>query len=113
MTVGTKKRLKIGNVNVVSIKKHFPEVQVVMDIYKFNVLGLNETRLGYETSDSEIRVDGYDIYRSYQMRAEVVSPFMLAKHILQFQFNDINNTALEIVCTKIERGHAKNFIIIG
>ena len=72
----TRKVLKIGNLNIVSITKHFTELQVIMDSHQFDNLGLNETRLGKETLDSEIRIDGYDIERT-EMRVEVVLPFML------------------------------------
>ena len=53
--------MKIGNLNVVSLRRHLNEV--VMDSHEFDILALNETRLDKEISDSEVRIDGYDIYK--------------------------------------------------
>ena len=103
--------MKIGNLNIVSIK-NTTELQVVMDSHQFDNLGLNETRLGKETLDSEIRIDGYDIYRKDRNASGGGVAIYVNQHIPHFQRNDINNTALEIIGIDIEPKHAKNFIII-
>ena len=82
------------------------------DSHQFYVLGLNETRLGRETSDSEIRIYGYDIYRNDRIVSGGGVSIYVNQHIPHCQHNGINNAALEIVGIKIESKHAKNFIIL-
>ena len=94
------KSFKIGNLNIVSIKKHFTELQVVIDSQQF------------ETLDSEIRIDGYDIYRKDRNASGGGVAIYVDRHIPHFQRNDINNTALEIIGIEIEPKHAKHFIVI-
>ena len=85
----------------------------MVDSHQFDILGLNETRLRKETSDSEIRVDGYDIYRSNQNGKGGGVAIYANQHIPHFQFSYINNTALDIVGVEIQPEYAENFIVIG
>ena len=91
-----------------SIKKHFNELQAVIERHQFDIFGLNETRLGKEALDSEIRIDGYDIYRKDRNASGGGVAIYVSRHIPHFQLNDINNTAQEIIVIDIEPKHAKN-----
>ena len=104
--------MKIGNLNVVSLRRHLNELHVVMDSNQFDILGLNETRLDKGILDSEVRIDGYDIYRGGRNSSGGGVAIYVNQNIPHFQRTDISNTALEIVGIEVEPKHARNFIVI-
>ena len=83
-----------------------------MDSHQFDILGLNETRLDKDISDSEVRIDGYDIYRGDRNTSGGGVAIYVNQNIPHFQRTDISSTAPEIVGTEVEPKHAKSFIVI-
>ena len=75
-------------------------------------MGLNETRLEKVISDSEIRIDGYDIYRVDRNTSGGGVAIYVNQNIPHFQRTDISNTALVIVGIEVEPKHANNFLVI-
>ena len=83
--------------NIVSLRRHLNELQVVMDSHQFDILGLNETRLDKDISDSEVRIDGYDIYRGDQNTSGGGVAIYVNQNIPHFQRTDVSITALEVI----------------
>ena len=63
ITQQNSKGLKIMNVNIVSLNRHFDEFKIFLDQYKPELIGVNETRLDKSVIDSYIAIEGYNVYR--------------------------------------------------
>ena len=50
--------------NIVSLRKHRYELEIVLNDHDIDVIGFSETRLDKTISDSEVSIDGYNILRS-------------------------------------------------
>ena len=58
------KNLKIGHLNVNGLVNKLCEVQHLLDVVKFDLLGITETHLNSSISDDWIRVSGYNFVRN-------------------------------------------------
>ena len=56
--------LNIGFLNICSLYYKVPEVRLLCDKFKFDVLALNETWLNKDIADNEISIPGYNILRN-------------------------------------------------
>ena len=56
--------LKISFLNIVSLRKHRHELEIVLNDHDIDIIGLNETRLDETISDSEVSISGYNIFRN-------------------------------------------------
>ena len=57
------KNLKIGHLNINGLVNKLSEVQYLLDVAKFDLLGITETHLNPSISDDWIRISGYNIVR--------------------------------------------------
>ena len=62
----TRKRngLKIAFLNIVSLRKHRDELGVIHHDNDIDIIGLSETRLSAAINDSNVMIEGYNIYRN-------------------------------------------------
>lgn len=59
---------KMASLNVVSLVKHYDEINLIMSDKVLDVLALNETRLNSTINDGIIHIEGYDLIRNDRSR---------------------------------------------
>ena len=64
----TVKGLKIANLNVNSLTKHIDEICVLLAENPFDILSINESKIGCSISDSEIFIYNYTVLRHDRTR---------------------------------------------
>ena len=88
------------------------ELEILCRDHQFDILGLNETRVDEHTKDSEIQIDGYDIYSDDRNTSGGGVAVYVNKNVRHFHRSDIKDPKLEIVGVEITPLHAKNFIVL-
>ena len=88
------------------------ELAKLMHDHELDVLGLNETRLSKDIRDSEVSVEGYDIYR-HDRDTSGGSVAIYVKDTLSHQKREnIRDPNLEIIGIEITPRHAKSYIVL-
>ena len=67
------KNLKIGHLNVNGLVNKPPEVQLLLEVVDFVILGITETHLSESVSDNWVRIPGFHLVRNDRDNAAVVS----------------------------------------
>ena len=49
--------------NLVSLRKHRHDLEIVLNDHDIDIIGLSETRFDEKISDSEVSISGYNIVR--------------------------------------------------
>ena len=80
--------------------------------HKFHILGLNETRLSKDITDSEVELEGFEIHRKDRDVNGGGVAIYVNSSISHNRRYDIDDPLLEIVAIEITPLHARNFIVI-
>ena len=62
------KGLKIANLNVNSLTKHIVEIRVLLADNPFDILSINESKIDWSVSDSEVFIHNYTLLRRDRTR---------------------------------------------
>ena len=55
--------LKMAFLNIVSLRKHRRGLEIVLNDNDIDIVGLSKTRLDGTVRDSDVNINGYNIYR--------------------------------------------------
>ena len=62
------KGVKIASLNVNSLTKHIDEIRVLLADNPFDILSINESKIDWSVSDSEVFIHNYTLFRSDRTR---------------------------------------------
>ena len=88
------------------------ELAKLMHDHELDVLGLNETRLSKDIRDSEVSVEGYDIYRHDRDTSGGGVAIYVKDTLSHQKREDIRDPNLEIIGIEITPRHAKSYIVL-
>ena len=88
------------------------ELAKLMHDHELDVLGLNETRLSKDIRDSEVSVEGYDIYRHDRDTSGGGVAIYVKDTLSHQKREDIRDPNLEIIGIEITHRHAKSYIVL-
>ena len=66
------KGLKIASLSVNSLTKHIDEIRVLLADNLFDILSINESKINWSVSDSEVFIHNYTLLRRDRTRQGVV-----------------------------------------
>ena len=103
--------LKIAFLNIVSLRKHRRELEIVLNDDDIDIIGLSETRLDETVRDSDVNIDGYNIYRN-DRNANGGGVAIYLKESLSEPTVKIKSDKLELVALKFTSNHTKPFLVM-
>ena len=108
----TNKGIKIAQLNIVSLRKNKLQLEVLINDNKFDIIGLNETRLNKNIKDRELHIDGYEIYRNDRdFSGGGVAMYVRSNLSLNYR-DDITDPKLEILGIEVTPNHARSYIVL-
>ncbi len=100
--------LKIAALNIVSLRKHRHELNVLLHENDIDIIALSETRLSGKIKDPEVSIDGYKIFRhdrdekgggvAIYLKVQIPDPLQI-----------ITSDILELLCLEIKPNKGKSF----
>ena len=103
--------LKIAFLNIVSLRKHKHELEIVLKDHDIDIIGLSEKRLDKTISDSEVNINGYNIFRNDRdINGGGVEIYVKAS--LPEPKVRIKSDNLELISLEIAPKHAKSFLVV-
>ena len=105
------KGIKMAQLNIVSLRKSKPELEVLLNDNKLDITELNETRLHKNTKDRELQIDGYEIYRNDRDTGDGVAMYVRSSLSHDYR-DDATDPKLEILGIEILPNHSKSFTIL-
>lgn len=104
--------LKIAFLNIVSLRKHKSELELVLHNNDIDVIGLSETRLAKTVPDSVVSIEGYRIYRN-DRDANGGGVAMYVKESLPEATIKVASNKLELIALEVSpSNHARPFHIV-
>ena len=104
--------LKIAALNIVSLRKHRHELNVLLHENDIDIIALSETRLSGKIKDPEVSIDGYKIFRhdrdekgggvAIYLKVQIPDPLQI-----------ITSDVLELLCLEIKPNIGKSFYLIS
>ncbi len=96
------KGLKFAHVNITSLPKHLDELKLFLQQLPFEILSLNETRLGETIQNNMVQIPGYEIIRRDRNRRGGGVAFLVKNNYSYTLRDDLISKDLEAIC--IESG---------
>lgn len=62
------KGFRIGHLNITSLIKHIEQLKVYLNNEPLDILSINNSRLDETISSSDVKINGYDIFRKDRNR---------------------------------------------
>ena len=106
-----RKGLKIAFLNIVSLRKHRRELEIVLNDNDIDIIGLSETRLDETVRDSDVNINGYNIYRN-DRNTNGGGVAIYVKESLSEPTVKIKSDKLELVALEFTPNHAKPFLVM-
>ena len=103
--------LKIAFLNIVSLRKHRRELEIVLKDNDIDIIGLSETRLDETVRDSDVNINGYNIYRN-DRNTNGGGVAIYVKESLSEPTLKIKSDKLELVALEFTPNHAKPFLVM-
>ena len=107
----TVKGLKIANLNVNSLTKHIDEMRVLLAENPFDILSINESKIDWSISDSEIFICNYTMLRHDRTRQGVGVALYIKNNIPFLVGQDLVSPNLEMLCVEINKKFSRPFLI--
>ena len=106
------KGLKLMNVNIiVFLIRHFDEFKIFVDQYKPDLIGVNETRLDESITDSDISIEGYNVYRHDRSRNGGGVCLYVNSGLNCNRRADLENDNTEAVWVHLQLTHKKSVLV--
>ena len=97
--------------NIVSLRKHKHELEVILRENDIDIIGLSETRLNEQIKDSEVNITCYCIFRND--RDENGGGVVLyVKESLPYPTVKLKSEKLELLTVEISPTQAKSFLVV-
>ena len=97
--------------NIVSLRKHRRELEIVLKDNDIDIIGLSETRLDETVRDSDVNINGYNIYRN-DRNTNGGGVAIYVKESLSEPTVKIKSDKLELVALEFTPNHAKPFLVM-
>ncbi len=98
--------------NIVSLRKHRLELEVILRDNEIDIIGLSETRLDKAIEDSSIFIEGYRIYRN-DRNENGGGVAIYVKDSLPEPEVKLTSDKLELLTLEVSpNSHAKSFFIV-
>ena len=97
--------LKIAFLNIVSLRKHRRKLEIVLKDNDIDIIGLSETRLDETVRDSDVNINGYNIYRN-DRNTNGGGVAIYVKESLSEPTVKIKSDKLELVALEFTPNHA-------
>lgn len=105
------KGLKIANLNVNSLTKHLDEIRILLAEKPFDILSINESKIDWSISDSEIFIHNYTVLRHDRNRQGGAVALYIKNSIPYFVRQDLVSANLEMLCVEINKNFNRPFLI--
>ena len=97
----------LASLNIVSLRKHIHELEIIRLDYNIDVLTLNETRLEPLTDDKEVTILGYKTYRN-DSNENSGNVAIYVKDDLPEPKIRLKSSNLELLCLEFTPRHSKH-----
>ena len=102
----------LASLNIVSLRRHIHELEIILREYNIDILTLNETRLEPLIDDNEVAIPGYKIYRNDRNK-NGGGVAVYVKDELPEPKVKLGSSNLELLCLEFTPLHAKAFFVIA
>eukprot|EP00794_Sanderia_malayensis_P002566 gene2566-biopygen2105 len=92
----------------VSLRKHIRELEIVLADNNIDIIGLNETPLDETVRDSDVNINGYNIYRN-DRNANGGGVAMYVKENISDPILKIKSDKLELLALEFTANHGQTF----
>ena len=103
--------LKIAFVNIVSLRKHKHELEIILKENEIDIIGLSETRLDNTISDPMVSIEGFRIFRN-DRNANGGGVAIYVKNSIPEPVVKLKSDNLELLSMEIFPGHARPFHLV-
>ena len=105
------KGLKIASLNVNSLTKHIDEIRVLLADNPFDILSINESKIDWSVSNSEVFIHNYTLFRRDRTRKGGGLALYIKNNIPFLVRQDLLSPNLEMLCVEINRKFSRPFLI--
>ena len=112
LKIGKKNGLLLASLNIVSLRKHIHELEIILNDYNIDILILNETRLEPLIDDKEVTIPGYKIYRNDRNKNGGGVAIYVKDDLPEPKIR-LKSSNLELLCLEFTPRHAKAFFVIA
>ena len=109
--ISNTKGLKIANLNVNSLTKHIDEIRILLAEKPFDVLSINESKIDWSISDSEIFIHNYSVLRHDRNRQGGGVALCIRNSIPYTVRQDLVPESLEMICVEINTKFNRPFLL--
>ena len=102
--------LKIAFLNIVSLRKHMHELEIILKENEIDIIGLSETRLDSTVTDPMVSIEGYRIFRN-DRDANGGGIAIYVRSSLPGLRIKIKSGNLELLSVEVSPGRAKPFLL--
>ena len=109
--ISNTKGLKIAHLNVNSLTKHIDEIRILLAEKPFDVLSINESKIDWSISDSEIFIHNYSVLRHDHNRQGGGVALYIRNSIPYTVRQDLVPESLEMICVEINTKFNRPFLM--
>ena len=110
--VSKSKGFKIMSLNIYTLLKHLDELRILVDQEMPHVIGINETKIDFSISDTDIQIEGYRVVHRDRNKWGGGVALFIHESISHYCIrSDLMDNNLESLSIQIKLGSFKPFII--